>query len=90
MPVEQPPSNSMSQSRGSFPASFFIIADEVVQELESCFLLACTSRARMLRWETHLKAVAVDKDGDESIRISFHALIDPGPFAKRSHLLTGA
>ena len=42
MPVEQPLSDSMSQSRGSFPASFFVIADEVVQELESCFLLACT------------------------------------------------
>ena len=35
MPVEQPSSNSMSQSRGSFSASVFVIADEFVQKLES-------------------------------------------------------
>ena len=90
MPVEQPSSNSMSQSRGSLSASFFVIADEFVQKLERYLSLAFTSRGRLLRRETHLKAVTIDEDRYESIRISFHAFIDPGALPKRSHLLTGA
>ena len=80
----------MSESRGSFSASIFVIADKFIQKLESHLLSALTSRARILHWETHLKAVPVNNDGDESIWISFHAFIDPGALAKRSHLLAGA
>ena len=90
MPVEQPFSDSMSQSRGSFSAPVFVVADEFVQKLKSYLPSASTSRAKLLRRETHLKAVAVDKDGDESTRVSFHAFVDPGALAKRTHLLTRA
>ena len=45
MPIEQPSSDSMSQSRGSFSASVFVIADEFVQKLESYLSSASTSRS---------------------------------------------
>ena len=49
MPVEQPLSDSMSQSRGSFSASVFVIADEFIQKLESYLLSASTSWAPVSR-----------------------------------------